>query len=241
MAFILIFAGFIPSFLWLHFYLRKVLHPEPRRLLLEVFFFGILLAPLAVAAQWVFAYIVSSLAPSFDVGNSSMFFLWSAFAEEVVKLLAVYYLVIHDREFNEPADAMIYLITASLGFAALENILVLFKNIGGGTEGCFFGLQSMWCILGFRAIGATLLHALSSALVGYFFALGWFYHHHSKKFIWLGIGLATILHFTFNTLLLSFEALDGFFASSAVLLAMLFLISILFHRVQERSPSRFVV
>ncbi|MEK7616396.1 MAG: PrsW family glutamic-type intramembrane protease [Patescibacteria group bacterium] len=234
MAFVLILVGFIPSLVWLHFYLRKVNHPEPRKLLLEVFFFGILLAPLAVAAQWLFAYIVSQFAPGFDIGSSSTFFLWSAFVEEVVKLIAVYYLVVHHAEFSEPVDIMIYMVTASLGFAALENILVLFKNIPDGVS---ITMQ----ILLFRTVGATLLHALSSALVGYFFALGWYYHHHSRKFLWFGVGIATLFHFTFNTLLLNFTALGGLMTSSILLLGVLFLVSVLFHRVQERSQTKFMV
>ena len=234
MAFVLILVGFLPSLLWLHFYLRKVHHVESRKLLLEVFFFGILLAPLAVAGQWLFSYIVGALAPGFDVGNSSVFFLWSAFVEEVVKLLAVYYLIVHRSDFSEPVDIMIYLITAALGFASIENILVLFKNI---PDGISITVQ----ILMFRTVGATLLHALSSALLGYFFALGWFYHQHSRKFLWFGIGVATLLHFTFNSMLLSFDAIGGLLLSSITLLGVLFMVSILFNRVQERSPSSFVV
>ena len=241
MAFVMILAGFIPSLLWLRFYLRKDPHPEPRRLILEVFFFAILLAPLAVLAQWLFGALAQWIRPEFVVGDSPIFFFWAAFVEEMVKFLAVFYLVIHDPEFNEPVDAMIYLITASLGFAAIENIIVLFNNVGAGTAGCFWGIQSMWCILGFRTIGATLLHALASGLLGYFLALGWFYHEHSRKFLWCGIFLATFAHAIFNTLLLNFTPLAGRIISSILLCGLLFLLLILFHKLRQRSESRLMV
>lgn len=222
MAFILIIVGFVPSLLWLNFYLRKDCHPEPRRLIIETFFFGILLAPLAVAAQWLFAYVAG--------GESRLFFLWSAFAEEMVKFLAVYYLIVHNAEFDEPVDAMIYMVTAGLGFAAIENILVLFNNIPDGVS---ITMQ----ILLLRTVGATLLHAVSSGLVGYFLALAWFHPQHRMKFVWFGIGIASIAHFAFNMLMLQFTVLVSLLTSLLLLLGMLLLISILFTKLRDRSDS----
>ena len=46
--------------------------------------------------------------------------------EEVAKYLIIKIRILRDPEFDEPIDAMIYMIIAGLGFAALENILVLF-------------------------------------------------------------------------------------------------------------------
>mgnify|MGYP001580168344 FL=1 len=224
-------GGFLPSLLWLHFYLRKDLHPEPKKRLIETFALGMLLAPLAIAAQWLFAYLGAQFAPGSDIASSSGFFLWAAFSEEVVKLLAVYYLVIHIPEFDEPVDAMIYLITGALGFAEVENIFVIYKNIPDGVS---LTVQ----ILALRTIGATLLHALSSAIVGYFLALAWFHEPHRRKLIWFGVGAATLFHFTFNTLLLNLSMLGGWLSSSAILVVMAILISVLFRKLQMRSQSK---
>ncbi len=217
--------------LWLQFYLRKDCHPEPKLTIVKIFALGMLLAPLAVGAQWLFAFLVAHFSPGFDISNSSTFYLWSAFSEEVVKFLAVYYLVMHSPEFDEPVDGMIYLVTAALGFAAIENILVGFRNI---PDGIAITLQ----ILALRTFGATLLHTIASALVGYFLALSWFHHRHSRKFLWCGIGCATVFHFAFNAILLNFSPLKGLIASSMVLFMMLALISILFAKLRERSASK---
>lgn len=231
LAVLLICSGCLPSYIWLRYYLHKDCHPEPKRIIVLAFVLGILLAPLAIAAQWLFMYAVSRLAPGYDTSSSSIFFLWAAFSEEVVKFLAVFYLVYHSPEFDEPVDGMIYLISSAMGFAALENILMLFKNIPDGYSITFQ-------ILAFRFIGATLLHALASGLVGYFVALAFFHHHHSKKFIWFGIGCATLFHFCFNTLLMHFSPRDALFSSSSILFAMLIFVSILFSKMRDRSPGQ---
>lgn len=231
LSFFLVCLGFVPSGVWLFLWLKKGTHAEPRRLLLETFFLAILLAPLAVAAQWLFGTILAHAAPHYNVGDSSAFFLWAAFVEEIVKFLVVYYLIIHRPDFDEPVDAMIYLVTAALGFAAIENIIILFRNIPDGFSITFQ-------VLLMRFFGATLLHALSSAILGYFLALAWFYHHHSKKFIWAGIGFATLFHFVFNILLVNFQPIGGFLFSTGLLILMLFLVSILFAKIKERSSDR---
>lgn len=227
----IILLGFLPSCVWLFIYLKKDCHPEPRRLLVETFFFAILLAPLAIAAQWLFAHLLVTVIPGFDVGDSSVFYLWAAFAEEIIKFLVVYYLIIHRPEFDEPIDAMIYLITAALGFAAIENVLVLFKNAPDG-------LTITFQLILLRFIGATLLHALSSSLLGYFLGLSWFFQHHSRKFLWFGIASATLFHFSFNMILLKLNSFSAILTSSALLLLMMFFVSILFTKMRERSASR---
>lgn len=193
---ILVFFGFVPSLSWLGFYLKKDIHPEPKYLVSRTFLMGIILAPLAVIAQWLFREFVPQLFPGYGAMDSVWFFLWAAFIEEVVKFLAVRFIVVHDPEFDEPIDAMIYMVVAGLGFAAIENVLVLFQTLPRGTEDTI----QTWLL---RFAGATLLHAVSSAIVGYFLALSWFYNRHSSKLITLGILIATIFHFVFNVSLLA--------------------------------------
>src|SRR3989344_4640796 len=38
-----------------------------------------------------------------------------------------------------------------------------------------------------RFTGATLLHALSSGLLGYFLAMSWFFQNHKKKLVVIGL------------------------------------------------------
>lgn len=194
----------------------------------RVMFIGILVAPLAVAAQLIFARTASYFNHDFQSSTSLMFLLWAAFIEEYVKYLAVNMAVLRNPEFDEPTDAMIYMISASLGFAAVENILVLFQAIPDGVNAAV----QIWLL---RFAGATLLHAVSSALLGYFLGLAWFYWEHSRKLIIFGLGAATFAHYVFNVSLLTAGSRPlGFIYSSFALLILIFMISILFGRLRKR-------
>lgn len=189
---------------------------------------GIIMAPLAVIAQWVFRGIALGLKPDFDIQSSVVFFLWAAFIEEVVKFLVVRFVVLHNAEFDEPLDAMIYMISAAMGFAAVENILILFQAIPNGAEAAI----QIWLL---RFVGATLLHAVASATFGYFLALSWFYNRQSGKLIALGLGLATIMHLIFNVILLGSKGQpEGFLFSTMFLIFMAGIITFLFTKLKKR-------
>lgn len=231
----LILLGFIPSLVWLGYYLKKDPRPEPRYLISRVFFLGIVLAPIAIIAQWIFREFVLSVNPDFQVTASVYFFLWAAFVEEAVKFLAVKFIVLHNPNFDEPVDAMIYMIAAALGFAAIENVLVLFNAIPNGA----YAAIQIWFL---RFVGATLLHAVSSAFIGYFLAVAWFYHRHSGKIIWAGIGMATFFHFVFNIVLLSADGRPiGFLYAMIFLIITAAVIAWLFNKIKKRSALNPVV
>lgn len=225
---LLIVAGFIPSLVWLIYYLQKDYHPEPKVMIAKTMGLGIMVAPLAVMGQLLFIRIINHFVPHYQHSNSINFFIWAAFVEEYVKYLGVKFYALHNPEFDEPTDAMIYMISASLGFAAIENILVLFQTFPTGLQAA----GQVWLL---RFGGATLLHAVSSALLGYFLGLAWFYREHSKKLIGFGLAAATLSHFAFNFSLLSADSQPlGFLFSSLALLGLVILSSFLFHRIRQR-------
>lgn len=189
---------------------------------------GILVAPSAIIAQLIFAKIFRYFNPGFQSSTSLTFLLWAAFVEEYIKYSAVKIAVLHNPEFDEPTDAMVYMISASLGFAAIENVLVLFQAIPNGVSAAIH----IWIL---RFAGATLLHAVSSALLGYFLGMSWFYWQHNRKIITFGLIAATFSHFVFNISLLTADSqLLGFIYSSLALIILAFLISVLFNRLRRR-------
>lgn len=225
---VLVALGLIPSLLWLSYYLRKDCHPEPKTILAKTFLMGIIISPIAILLQLGFVQLGHIFSANIFSQNSSSFFMWAAFAEEIIKYAAVALIVLRDPAFDEPVDAMIYMITAALGFAAIENILVMFRIIPDGANAAL----SIWAL---RAAGATILHALSSALLGYFLAMSWFFQDHRKKLVMVGITIATLFHMTFNVFLSVFEnRLTGLIYSTSLLIIMAFLISILFDKIRER-------
>ncbi len=200
-----ILLGLLPSLVWLSFYLRKDKHPEPNSVVLQIFIYGMLLAPLAIVLELLLIWL---LEPSIDfssllsrTGQGSLLkiilaaTLIPALVEEYLKYSVVKYKVLKSSVFDEPVDAMLYCIIAGLGFAAVENLLIIFKNTS---------FPDALTVISLRFLGATLVHALASGMVGYWLALGLLYTKQRKKLILTGLTLAIIFHSCYNYLTITF-------------------------------------
>lgn len=228
---------FLPPILWLLFYLHEDRRPEPKKLLILTFIGGM---AAAVAAIFVEVLLVDEnlgifpLLFGFDRFASTstilIFFFVIGIVEEYMKYLPVKFLIERQEDFDEPIDAMIYMITAAMGFAALENALFGVPIL---RESVFAGLSN---VTG-RFLGANLLHALSSAIVGFFIAKSFLspYHHH---FVAAGIIIATILHTIFNYLILVSESLSlGYMYLFFLLLLMTVMVLIEFQQLKKRNVN----
>lgn len=188
MPYLFLFLSILPSFAWLFFFLKEDINPEPKKMILCVFIGGIFAAIIAVIIQILFKnFFLSPLINNEQITS----FLCFSFIEEIIKFLVAYFLIRKSRFFDEPIDAMIYMIVVALGFALLENMAIIL-DISLFSEAL--------TVITFRFVGATLLHALSSALVGYYWAKGLI--SKNKKVFWpyilKGLILATLLHTAFN-------------------------------------------
>jgi len=219
---ILIFLGFLPSVVWLLIFLKKDPRPEPRYLIVKVFLFGVIIAPVVVLLE----AIVSGVFRTGFISSAALFFTVAAFIEEYMKYWVVKNSVISKPDFDEPHDSIIYMITAALGFAAMENILIAFKIYPEG-------FAATLGIISLRFTGATLLHALASGIVGYFLGLAWFFYHFKKQIVAFGLILASFLHLIFNFLIFlnPSAALPG---NTLLLLGMMVLLLVLFDKLKER-------
>lgn len=237
-----IILAFLPPVLWLLFYLREDRNPEPKLLILLTFIGGMASAFLAMVAELLilgregiaFGFLGIASTPFF-------FFLVIGFVEEYVKYLPVKFLVVNKKEFDEPVDAMIYMMTAALGFAAVENALFAFPFFFSvikdvltvlplTSENVFLGID----VAANRFLGANLLHALSSGIVGFFLARTWF-HPHRHHFVGLGIIIASVLHAGFNYLILVREVLtQGTFYIILLLATMVVMVLIDFERLKNQ-------
>lgn len=182
-------GGILPTFVWLWFWLREdQRHPEPRHLLIASFLLGACAVPFAVPFERMIQSHASFL---------PLLFLGWAFVEEILKYIAAYIGGMHTRAENEPIDAMIYLITAALGFAAAENTLFILEPFITGD--IFTGLLTA----NIRFVGTTLLHVLTSATVGAAVAFS-FYKCKSVQAEHLigGLIAAIGLHAVFNFLII---------------------------------------
>jgi len=174
--------GILPSLIWLLFYLKEDVRPEPKKMVLKIFFYGALFAfPVAIFEIFILK-IISELKFSQLLAKILENFLAIAFVEEIGKYLVVKTAVLKNKELDEPIDLMIYMIISALGFAAVENVFLVFSKKG------YFAL-----LIG-RFLSATFLHALCSGILGYFLVISFFEPKKKKIFLPLGFLLVTTLH-----------------------------------------------
>ena len=188
--------GILPSLIWLNFYLRRDVGPEPKLMILKIFCYGMLATIPAIFLETAIFGEFSKLNFSSSVIFILNIFLGVALVEESLKFLAVKFGVLKNPEFDEPVDAMIYMITAALGFAAVENVLILL-NLKPLSE--IFGVSL------FRFLGATFLHTLSSGICGFFIGLSFFNTKGRGKLVSLGLVLAILLHGFYNFYIMNGE------------------------------------
>lgn len=194
--------GLLPSFIWLLFYLHKDAHPEPKRIVLKVFFWGALMGPAALLFQlgmrWLLAptgdwlYFFATLNQR-DFRFVLNILLFAPLVEEYLKYWVVKRLVLKNPAFDEPLDAMLYLVISALGFAAIENLLNILLSPALTPQLAFSQSTA-------RFLSATLLHTLASGVLGYFLALSLLNFKKRRIIFTAGLFLAFVLHSLYNLL-----------------------------------------
>ncbi len=217
-------GGFLPIIVWLMFWLRQDTNePEPKRLIIKTFLFGIIAAFTAIVLQ----ALVYSLNLN-DLNQTISF----AFIEEFAKFLAVFAVALGTVWVNEREDPILYMITGALGFAAAENSLFILNYL---LENYYINIA--FIDASYRFIGATLLHTVSSAIVGIFIAFVFYKRRLIKlSMVFIGLLFATAFHILFN-LLVSYD--DTLFQSIAFLMTWFGVIIILiFFQIIRFLPQR---
>ncbi|HUV81358.1 MAG TPA: PrsW family intramembrane metalloprotease [Patescibacteria group bacterium] len=206
-----LFFGILPSIIWLLFYLRRDAHPESNRMVLKIFFYGILAALPAILLEMGILGFLQELKFSPSLLTFLNIFIGVALIEEFLKYLVVREKVLDHPEFDEPIDIMLYMIIAALGFAAAENILILF------SLGPVFLLGNVFTVSLLRFWGATFLHALCSGSLGYFWALAIFETKKGKNLLAIGLIQAVVLHGLYNFSIMELSGKLSFLIPIAVL------------------------
>ncbi len=212
-------GGVVPTFFWLWFWTREdKKHPEPRHLLLASFLFGMVGVLAAIPLEKAVTAITNV--------PITIFVGW-AIIEEMIKYGAAYLGGMHTQAEDEPIDAMIYIITAALGFAAAENTLFLLRPFIQGE--IFTGIITS----NIRFVGTTLLHILSSSLIGAALAFSFFKNKEVQiEHVLIGLSGAVALHAVFNFFIIQAEPRGMFFIFACIWIAIIGLL-ILFEQVKR--------
>lgn len=165
-----------------------------------------------------FEYIISLI---FQNHTFVSLTLW-AFLEESAKFAACYFIALRSRYNDEPIDAVIYMITVALGFAALENTFYLITPLANG--------DALGTVLtsNIRFIGTSLLHTLASAIIGIAIAFSFYKSAYKKeKYLIFGFLAAGVLHTLFNFFILDDSGIETFIVFSSVWLLIILVIILL--------------
>jgi RsiW-degrading membrane proteinase PrsW (M82 family) len=212
-------GGIVPSFAWLWFWLKEDRkNPEPKGLISVVFLMGMIAVFCVIPIQKFIKINITS--PEWQI-------FWWATAEEVIKYIAVLAILYKTHYADEPIDWPIYMITGALGFAALENTFFLIKplSLGQTTVSLLTGQL--------RFLGATLLHTITSGILGISLgmsmSMGWF----QRKFYFIiGLILASSLHSIFNFFIMRNNG-DDFLKVFGFLWVVTIVVMLLFEKIRR--------
>lgn len=216
-------GGILPALVWLAFWLREdYKNPEPKKLIVETFLLGMCAVIIVLMLQkWV-----DIIFPGMTL---VAIILW-VIIEEVFKFVAAFWGGLRSVEDNEPVDPIIYMITAALGFVALENTLFIFGPLIGQdvTTGVITG--------NLRFIGASLLHVVSSGIVGVSLAFS-FYKSKRRQVVMLvfALILAIVFHSGFNLAILHWNNAGAMLAFSMVWIGVILLL-LAFEKAKTVAP-----
>lgn len=215
--------GAVPAAVWLLFWLREdKKHPEPAHVIIACFLLGGVAVFFSVIAErFALPYVEHSL--------YLLVFAWSVI-EEVFKYLGALLGGFMRNWYNEPIDAVVYMLTTALGFAAFENTLYVLNSVNHS------GFLESLVVSNFRFIGASMLHFLSSIVLGSFIAFG-FYKSPIKRKLYAFCGLlaAITLHGGFNLLIIEGALRHTTIAFLSVWIFIVAFIAII-ERIKKLSP-----
>jgi RsiW-degrading membrane proteinase PrsW (M82 family) len=173
-------AAVLPSLLLLWYFYSKDKYPEPPRVIFTTFFLGILtIIPVLCVALPMLYYVANRLEDPYAYGIA-MGCLSAGIPEEFFKFTVILFYCMRHSEFDEPMDGLVYGVTASLGFATLEN--VLYVSQGG-----------LHMAIG-RALTAVPMHAAVGAIMGYYCGRARFAPAHRGQLLFTAWFVPMLLH-----------------------------------------------
>ena len=167
---IVIILAVLPAILLMRYiYKQDKIEKEPRRLLIQVTLMGVLAAFASMLLETLGQYLLglSRIDPDSPLYTILLAFLVVAVVEEGTKYFLMHLRVWKNPAFNFRFDAIVYAVFASLGFAAMENIMYVFG----------FGLQ----VLLARALLSIPGHMSFAVVFGVFYGRAKKYANRGQK------------------------------------------------------------
>lgn len=188
----LILAAVAPAvILLLLFYKVDSFEPEPIKLLLKLYFLGMVsVIPVLILETILTALNIFTLFDN-DLMNLYDALVVAGFSEELYKWIIVLIVVYKSREYDEYIDGIIYCVFVSLGFATVENILYV--------------LEGSFSVAITRAILSVPAHMLFGVSMGYYLSFSKFAKTKKirNKYLILSLVIPILLHGAYDYILMS--------------------------------------
>jgi RsiW-degrading membrane proteinase PrsW (M82 family) len=211
---------FLPGLLILAYFIFADRFREPKKVIIITFILGMTIGYPAGYLN----YYIEQIFSNGNIINDAL--VGGAFAgalvEEILKFLILYFYIFKHKEFNEPMDAIVYGIVASLGFALNENYDYVY-NLAEQFN------ATSWQIALARSYSAIPMHAACGVIMGFYFGQNYFIEQ-GRSFS-LALIVPIIIHGSYNFLL----SFNGIYPQAIVVLAIIFCFFL--HRVAKQYQS----
>ena len=187
----IVLIAVIPALIMMIFiYFQDNHEREPLGLLLKIFGLGVLSAVPSIICEAIAEKLINvTFGGTFLIYHMVTAFFGVAIIEEGFKFLAAYMVTWRNKHFNYKFDGVIYCLFGSMGFAAIENVLYLFRAEADAVVGR--GIQ--------RGLLAIPAHAMCAIFMGYFYGNAKYAKSYGdrpgvKKNLFMGFIIACSLH-----------------------------------------------
>ena len=193
------FFGFVPMFVFAAFvYWLDRYEKEPKLLLGAAFIWGVVIAGGgAYILNTAVGIGIYSLTGSVSAADFSTTSIAAPIIEEALKGLAVLAVFLMFRkEFDSVLDGIVYGAITAMGFAAIENVLYIYRN--GYQDG---GWEGFWTLVFIRVILVGWMHPFFTAFTGIGLAVARISRNTLVKILAVPAGytVAVLLHAFHNT------------------------------------------
>ncbi|MDC3262800.1 PrsW family glutamic-type intramembrane protease [Pelagibacterales bacterium] len=189
-------ASLIPVLIILFYVYKKDRFPEPPRIVFITFALGVAtIFPILMIIPLIEGF-AENLNLFTEPGHFYFAFIRAALLEEIFKWLVIIYYCAKLNELNEPMDALVYGVAASLGFAAFEN----FEYVTGSLQD---SVELASSVAWLRAFTAVPLHAMCGAIMGYFLIKAIFIIKNKNINLFLSLFAPVIIHGLYDYILMS--------------------------------------
>jgi protease PrsW len=172
----------------MYVYFRDKYEKEPIGLILK----GILLGAIILFPAGLIETYLTGFGSSLTKIPKAAFegFIVAGATEEAFKYLMVFILIWRNRNFNEKFDGIVYAVSVSIGFAAIENLFYVFSE-----NSVQVGL--------FRAFTAVPGHTIFGIVMGFYIGLARFSVKDRGKWLLRAFTLPWLLHGIYDFMILS--------------------------------------